>query len=72
MEPKDQIVGLVRQIDHLTAQKDDLWNMAKRCLDENNVDGAITFLNRYFSVKEKLHTTETGLASVLKGQFSDK
>lgn len=72
MDPKLQVVGLVRQIDQLTTQKGELWSMAKKCLDEDNVDGAITFLNRYFSIKEKLHVTESGLASILKSQFPDK
>jgi hypothetical protein len=72
MDPKLQIVGLVRQIDQLAAQKAELWDMAKKCLDEDNVNGAITFLNRYFSIKEQLHIKESSLASILHGQFSDK
>jgi hypothetical protein len=72
MDLKLQIVGLFRQIEQLTAQKAELWTLAKKCLDENNVDGAITLLNRYYSVKEKLDITESGLGSLLRGQFSDK
>jgi hypothetical protein len=72
MDPKLQIVGMVRQIEQLTEQKGELWSLAKKSLDENNVSGAITFLNRYFSIKERLDMTESSLASLLKGQFSDK
>lgn len=72
MDPKNEVVGMVRQIELLTAQKGELWNMAKRCLDEDNVNGAITFLSRYFSVKEKLYGTESALESLLKSHFSDK
>ena len=72
MDIKDQIVSCVRQIDRLNTQKADLWTKVRKCIADHRVDDAITLLNRYFSVKEKLEGVETSLAGMLKGQFSDK
>jgi hypothetical protein len=72
MEMKDQIVNWVREINQLRGQEAELWAHITTSAVDGRTDDAISLLNRYFSLKQKLEGVEASVASMLKGHFSDK
>jgi hypothetical protein len=72
MDIKQLIVGRVHQIDDLRAQVVQHWSMVQQSVKTGDIDAAIPLLNAYFALKVKLEGAESGLESMLKGQFSDR
>jgi hypothetical protein len=70
MDMKEQIVAKVRQIDGLNREIAEHWSMIQKYATDNRVDEAISLLNAYFRLKEKLEQTESSLESALKSQFA--
>jgi hypothetical protein len=67
-----EIERLVRLVDQLREQKQELWRKAHALIVREDVENAIPLLNRYFAISEQLEGTESTLASILKSQFSDR
>jgi hypothetical protein len=72
MDTKALIVFNVRQIDRLQVELTELWSKIQKSVADGLVDDAISFLNRYFSLRSELERVEANLIGALKGQFSDK
>ena len=72
MDVKQQIIGRVHQIDDLRAQILQRWSMVQQSVKKGDIAAAIPLLNAYFALQVKLDGVESGLRSMLKGQFSDK
>jgi len=72
MDTKGQIANYVREIDRVSADKENLWRMIRKCIQDDHVDDAISLLNRYFGMKERIERVETDLQGLLKAQLADK
>jgi hypothetical protein len=72
MEMKQHIVGWVREIDDLRTEVADHWSKVQKSIEANRVDDAISLLNGYFRLKQKLEGVESRLASALHTNYSDK
>jgi len=70
MDPKEQIVAKVRQIDDLNREIAEHWSMIQKYATDSRVDEAISLLNAYFRLKAKLEQTEASLETALKSQFA--
>jgi hypothetical protein len=69
---KDQIAANVREIDNLSRDIAEHWSMVQDSVFKKRIDEAITLLNAYFRLKQKLIQVESSLEATLKGYFSDK
>lgn len=72
MDTNDQIAGWVREIDRLHAEKEDLWRNIRKCVDDSRVDDAVSLLNRFFSMKERIERVQADLIGTLKAKLADK
>jgi|HubBroStandDraft_4_1064222.scaffolds.fasta_scaffold1159055_2 hypothetical protein len=72
MEIKQQVTGWVREIDELRIEISDHWSMAQKCVEHECAEEAISILNRYFHLKERLAGVEARLGSALLTNFSEK
>ena len=72
MEQKQQIVDSVRAIEGLRQDVAEHWSMVRERIENDEVDDAITLLNAYYRLNEKLDGVEANLQGILRGYFADK
>lgn len=72
MEQKQRIVESVRTIEHLRQEAANHWNMVCERIKNDEIDDAITLLNAYYRLKEKLNGVDANLQGTLRGYFADK
>jgi hypothetical protein len=71
MDPKTQIVDLVRATNDTRAQLANHWSRIERCVEAGQVDSAIPLLRAYFNLRTKLDQVEGRLVGLIKGSFSE-
>jgi hypothetical protein len=69
---KLRVLDLVRQIDSLNREIEEHWSRVQRFVQVNDMDSAISLLNAYFRLKERLQAAEAAVAGILRGHFADK
>jgi hypothetical protein len=71
-EQKQRIVESVRTIERLRQEAATHWDMVCERIKNGEIDDAITLLNAYYRLKEKLNGVDASLQGTLRGYFADK
>lgn len=72
MDNKEQMVGLIHEIDRLKLNVIDYWNKVRLSIDAGRVDDAISILHAYFHAKQQVEKAESQLLGILGGQYADR